>query len=81
MSVLMGEGPQMNNFEQVSSDGNQMSPGGSMSDIKGGGAGPLGPMSDVQGGKDLCQGCQGTGGLYNEVQCIMGNGHMSGSQV
>ena len=58
MSVLMVI--QVNNFEQVSSNGHQMSLAG--------GTGPEGPMSDVQG-------C-GQGVLYSKVQRIMGNGHM-----
>ena len=62
MSVLMGEGPQVNNFEQVSSDGHQMSPGGPCQISRGGGAGPLGPMSDVQGGKGLVPGLSGDRG-------------------
>ena len=63
---------QVNKFEQVSSDGHQMSLVGGecpMSDSQK--LGPGGPMSDVQGGWG-----QDGGVLYSEVQRIMGNGHM-----
>ena len=46
-------GPEVNKFEQVSSEGHQISLAGPLSDVRAGG-----------------------GGLYSEVQCIMGNGHM-----
>ena len=52
----------MNKFEQVSSDGHQMSL--TWGGVRAGG----GPMSDIQGA--------GASGLYIEVQCIMGKGHM-----
>ena len=64
MSVLWG-GRQVNKFEQVSSNSHQMS-------LAGDRAGVGGPMSDAHGA--------GLGvGLYSEVQCIMGNGHMGTS--
>ena len=77
-----GEGHQVNKFEQVSSDGHQMSLGGG----QGWGGGPMpdvlgvgsyvwcreeAPMSDVQGS----QACR-RGDLYSEFQCIMDNAHM-----
>ena len=56
-------GPQMNNFEQVSSDGHQMS-------LVGAGLGRgRGPMPDVWSGGG------GWRSLYSEVQCVMGKGH------
>ena len=61
MSVLMGEGPQVNNFEQVSSDGHQMSPGGSMSDIKGAGLGHLVPCLMSRVGKTCARAVRGQG--------------------
>ena len=81
-----GESPQINKFEQVSSDCHQMSlAGGPISDIfwLGGGSdvrvraeGVMGPMSDVPLGGG--QGQEG-GELYSEIQCIMVNGHMGTS--
>ena len=53
----------MNKFEQVSSDGHQMS-------LTAGQSQGWGPMSYVQEGRDRA------GGQYSEVQCIMGTGHI-----
>ena len=61
----------MNTFEQVSSDGHQMSLAcglGVPCLISGGATG--GPMSGVWE-RDRTRGA-----LYREVQCVMGNGHL-----
>ena len=59
----------MNKLEQVSSD-HQMSLAG-------------GPRSDVKGVPSLISGggAKGVGDLYSEVQCIISNGHMTGSSL
>ena len=63
MSVPVGwVSSKVNKFEQVSSGGHQMSLVGQGSGL---GATEVGPQVSCWGG-----------GLYNEVQCIMGNGHM-----
>ena len=79
MSALVGGGPEMNKFEQVSSDGHQIALGvgpglgGTMSGLGGGWASPV-RSHDVQG--------RGEGGggvgwwLYSEVQYIIDNDHM-----
>ena len=70
MSALVRFGvPQMNNFEQLSRLGHQMSLAGNVGQDQG------------QGGGSLYRGeprVRAIGGcfLYGEVQCIMGNGHM-----
>ena len=66
--------PQMNNFEQISSDHHQMS-------LAEGGVPGL--MSDVlEGARGLgVPGLTSRVGLYSEVQCIMGNGHMASPPV
>ena len=66
MSVSMGGGPQVNKFEQVSNDGHQVSLVEGVAGQRGG------PMSNVQGTRTAAT----VRGLYSEVQCIMGNGHM-----
>ena len=60
-----GMDPQVNNFVQVSSDGHQMSLAG-------------GPMSGGArtGGSSMSGEGLGSGVLYSEVQCIMGNANM-----
>ena len=75
----MEGGPQVNKFEQVSSDGYQMSlaKGADRRRVShvccpGRGLGPVGVsclMSRREEGPGL-------GGLYSEVQCIKSNGHM-----
>ena len=57
-----GGGPEVNKFEQVFNDGHQMSLVGE---------GKKTVRSHVGGGLG-----SGQMGLYSEVQCIMGNGHM-----
>ena len=64
--------PKVNKFEQVSSDGNQMS-------LAGGDGAPCPVRFYSQAPKVSCPGLGWGGGLYNEVQCIMGNGHMGPS--
>ena len=59
LPVVEGVGPQVNIFEQVSSDDHQMSQAG----------GAKSPMSHVLEGGWWYWGC-----LYSEVQYIMGNG-------
>ena len=58
----------MNKFEQVSSDGHQMS-------LTAGQGQGLGPMSYVQWDRVRA------GGQYSEVQCIMGTGHIRSPSV
>ena len=66
-AVVKKGGPEVKKFEQVSSDGHQVSLAG----------GPLpgGPKIPCPGG--ACEwGLRLRGTLYSEVQYIMGNGHM-----
>ena len=72
-------GPQTNKFEQVSSDGHQMSLAGAPGPRGvpclmswGARARARGPICDVQGAGTRTE----EGALYNEIQCTMGNGHM-----
>ena len=59
----------MNKFEQVSRDGLQMS-------LAGGWGGSLDLCLGVRPGLGRVPWPHVGGGLYSEVQCIMGNGHM-----
>ena len=74
MSVPV-EGPGVNNFEKVYSDGHKMSLAGGLGPAEfhvqclGGAGTRWDPMSDVQG-LDL------EVGLYSEIQCITSDGHM-----
>ena len=69
MSAPFEGGPQVNKFEQVSSDGHQISLPGALGPRVGAG----GLMYDVQGaGVGLVL----RGALHSEVQYIMGNGHI-----
>ena len=71
MSVLVGEGgPQINKFEQLSNDGHQMSLAG-----KAGVVGWGERQGQGWGSRLPCLMPGGGGGLYSEIQCIMGNGH------
>ena len=61
MSVLMGEGPQVNNFEQVSSDGHQMSPGSPCQISRGAGLGHLVPCLMSRVGRTCARAVRGQG--------------------
>ena len=65
MSVLVGGGSQVNNFELISSDDHLMSVQGHRSHVCCRGYVPFLGEREGEGGT-----------LYNEVQRIIGNGHM-----
>ena len=79
MPVLVGRGPQVNKFEQISSLGHQLSLGGGPRTVRSHvwGGGRVGMVPVLVGFPCRVWGGLGpVGALYVEVQCIMGNCHI-----